>query len=356
LSFEHAHRRRATGSIKDTLILWASSDAGATWIELLKRPDDQDASLNTLATAGTLASNFVPANSDDWCMTGTPGISCLSVDLSSFDGADSLLLRFEIYNSGGSNVYLDDIRIDGICTSPIILPATAAFTASTTTVCSGEPVQFTNGSQNASQYNWTFEGASIETSQETNPSVTYTNGGTYAVTLIASNSQFADTTSETSFITVIPSPAVPTISVDGLLLSTSSNANVQWYLNGVAIEGATSNTYNATQNGVYSVSASLDNGCESFSSNFTVNTVSIDAIGSFEVKLYPNPAGEKVQIEWNGAEPLQVLLRDASGRLVRSKIMEASGSLDLSDLESGIYLTELHSAGKVKYTKLIHQQ
>jgi hypothetical protein len=84
--------------------------------------------------------------------------------------------------------------------------------------------------------------------------------------------------------------------------------------------------------------------------------VSIDAIGSFEVKLYPNPAGEKVQIEWNGAEPLQVLLRDASGRLVRSKIMEASGSLDLSDLESGIYLTELHSAGKVKYTKLIHQQ
>ena len=355
LSFEHAHRRRATGSIKDTLILWASSDAGATWIELLKRPDDQDASLNTLATAGTLASNFVPANSDDWCMTGTPGISCLSVDLSGFDGADSLLLRFEIYNSGGSNVYLDDIRIDGICTSPIILPATAAFSTTNTTVCTGEIVQFVNGSQNASQYNWTFEGASIETSQETNPFVTYTNGGTYAVTLIASNSQFADTTSETSYITVIPSPTTPVIQADGLILTTSSNANIQWYLNGVAIEGATSNTYTVTENGVYSVGASLDNGCESFSSNYSVNTVSIETTNSFEVKLYPNPAGEKVQIEWSGAEPLQVILRDASGRMVLSQTMEATSSLNLSNLESGIYLTELRTAGKVKHLKLIHQ-
>ncbi len=356
LSFEHAHRRRATGSIKDTLTLWASIDGGTNWIELLKRPDDADASLNTLATAGTLASNFVPATSDDWCMTGTPGISCLSVNLSSFDGADSLLLRFDVYNSGGSNLYIDDIRIDGICTSPIILPPTASFSVSNTTVCAGEPVQFTNASTNATQFNWTFEGASIESSQATNPTVTYSNGGTYAVSLVASNSQFADTTLQTSYITVIPAPTAPVIEADGLTLSTSSNASIQWYLNGVAIEGATSNTYTATANGVYSVAASLDNGCESFSSNFIINTVSIDALSNFEVKLFPNPAGDKVQIEWNGAEPLQLVLRDASGRMVLNKTMETSSVVDLSNIESGIYFTELRSAGKVKHVKLIHQQ
>ena len=106
---------------------------------------------------------------------------------------------------------------------------------------------------------------------------------------------------------------------------------------------------------MYSVGASLDNGCESFSSNYNVNTVSIGAVSAFEVKLYPNPAGEKVQIEWNGTEPLQVVLRDASGRMVISQTMEATSSLDLSNLESGIYLTELRSAGKVKHMKLIHQ-
>jgi PKD repeat protein len=356
LYFEHAHRRRATGTIKDTLIVWASIDGGSNWTEILKRPDDTDASLNVLATAGTLASNFVPSTSDDWCMTGTVGISCLSADLTPFDGTENLLLRFEVYNSGGSNVYLDDIRIEGICTSPIILPSTAAFTANTNTVCAGEPVQFTNNSQNASTYSWTFEGASIQTSSETNPTVTYSNSGTYAVTLIASNSQYADTTTEQTFITVIPSLPTPIIEANENVLSTSATGNIQWYLNGTPIIGATSNTYQATENGNYSVGVSVDNGCESISINYAVTTVSLSAIESFQVSLYPNPAGDFLYIDWKGSNALQVTLRDAAGRLVITKTLNNSGTLDLSNIPSGIYFTELHSADKVKHVKLVHQQ
>jgi hypothetical protein len=72
--------------------------------------------------------------------------------------------------------------------------------------------------------------------------------------------------------------------------------------------------------------------------------------------LYPNPAGDFLHIDWKGSNALQVTLRDAAGRLVITKTLNNSGTLDLSNIPSGIYFTELHSADKVKHVKLVHQQ
>lgn len=58
----------------------------------------------------------------------------------------------------------------------------AGFT-SDTAVCPGEPIQFTNTSQNAGEYLWYFGDG--DTSTQTNPKHTYANSGTYSVTLIA---------------------------------------------------------------------------------------------------------------------------------------------------------------------------
>jgi hypothetical protein len=148
----------------------------------------------------------------------------------------------------------------------------------------------------------------------------------------------------------------PTIEANENLLSTSATGSIQWYLNGTPIIGATSNTYQATENGNYSVGVSLDNGCESISINFPVTTVSLAEVESFQVRLYPNPAGDFLHIDWKGSNALQVTLRDAAGRLVITKTLNNSGTLDLSNIPSGIYFTELHSADKVKHVKLVHQQ
>ena len=60
------------------------------------------------------------------------------------------------------------------------------------------------------------------------------------------------------------SPAVPTLSVNGsdticegnfTQISTPIVGNLQWYLNGVAIVGATNKTYDADKNGIYTVEA-----------------------------------------------------------------------------------------------------
>lgn len=64
----------------------------------------------------------------------------------------------------------------------------ADFVASATRITEGETVTFTNLSQNAGAYLWTFTGGNPITSSDENPSVTYAEAGTYTVTLRAAAS------------------------------------------------------------------------------------------------------------------------------------------------------------------------
>ena len=61
-------------------------------------------------------------------------------------------------------------------------------------------------------------------------------------------------------VSIVAPPAVPTISQNGTSLSSSSALGNQWFLNGSAISGATSQTYNPTQAGAYTVEVTID-GC-----------------------------------------------------------------------------------------------
>lgn len=64
----------------------------------------------------------------------------------------------------------------------------ANFRAKSTVVAPGESVTFENLSNLvADSYEWTFKGADVETSTEQNPTVTYSNEGTYDVVLKAKN-------------------------------------------------------------------------------------------------------------------------------------------------------------------------
>jgi PKD repeat protein len=78
----------------------------------------------------------------------------------------------------------------------------ADFTASSTSICQGSSVTFTNASTGATTYSWVFTGGTPSTSTATNPVVQYNTPGTYTVTLTASNASFSDIETKTSYITV----------------------------------------------------------------------------------------------------------------------------------------------------------
>lgn len=102
---------------------------------------------------------------------------------------------------------------------------TANFTASPTTVVAGNSVQFTNSSNNATSYSWTFTGGSPASSSQTNPSVTYNTPGTYSVSLTASGSNGSDTETKSGYITVTDGSATETVGNTTVFGSNSTSAN-----------------------------------------------------------------------------------------------------------------------------------
>lgn len=91
-------------------------------------------------------------------------------------------------------------------TSSVIAQPHANFTGSPVSGCSPLVVNFTNLSTGATSYHWDF--GNNNTSVLANPSTTYTQPGTYTVTLIAYSGPNSDTKTITNYITVHNNPIV----------------------------------------------------------------------------------------------------------------------------------------------------
>ncbi len=76
-----------------------------------------------------------------------------------------------------------DTQLERVPDAPV-----ANFTFSNTTLCNGEPLQFSDTSFNSpNQWQWQFEGGTPSESSEQNPSINYTESGTYEVTMTSAN-------------------------------------------------------------------------------------------------------------------------------------------------------------------------
>jgi PKD repeat protein len=78
----------------------------------------------------------------------------------------------------------------------------ADFVADETHITAGESVHFTNLSENATTWEWYFEGGTPETSTEENPTVLYENAGDFDVKLTVTNADGSDALLKENYITV----------------------------------------------------------------------------------------------------------------------------------------------------------
>jgi len=100
------------------------------------------------------------------------------------------------------------------------------FTCATPIICEGDIVSFQeNTSGGASQWSWSFPGGTPSASTLPNPNVTYSQKGTYTVSLTATNSQGADFRVKTAFIRVgklpVPAPVISGVVCEGGTLQLS---------------------------------------------------------------------------------------------------------------------------------------
>ncbi len=92
----------------------------------------------------------------------------------------------------------------------------ALFNSSSQNVCTGTAITFNDVSYHGvASRTWNFEGGTPATSSDANPTVTYDQPGTYAVSLTVSDGTNSLTNNATSYITVLPSTGGPVPVVDG---------------------------------------------------------------------------------------------------------------------------------------------
>ncbi len=117
-------------------------------------------------------------------------------------------------------------------------PVLAAFEADKVQLCQGDQIAFTDNSQQASSWNWTFEGGTPQTSGLQNPVVTYNSPGSFAVTLEVSGEGLDDLVVIENYIKVMPAPVLAAVQVENFEsyqnsgeLETSESANFAFELN-----------------------------------------------------------------------------------------------------------------------------
>jgi hypothetical protein len=227
----------------------------------------------------------------------------------------------------------------------------ASATATPATICLGDSTQLfaSLGSTGTITYSWTSTPAGF-TSSSQNPIVSPSITTLY--TVIASNGTITDT----AFVTVTVNPAlsVPLISQNGNILNSSAGSMYQWYLNGVAITGATNQSYTATQSGNYQVKVTNATNCSAMSAELSVTVVGISEPDSKvdTWRIYPNPAQEMLFVE--GLSDGSVLIvGDIQGRSVLRSVH--SGSISLDGLAAGMYFVRCANDSTGIILKLIIQ-
>lgn len=86
----------------------------------------------------------------------------------------------------------------------------ASFNADQTNICEGGTVNFNdNSSGDIISWDWTFQSGNPSTSSEQNPEVTYSDAGSYLVSLTVSDGTNSNTLTIPDYINVLTTPAIP---------------------------------------------------------------------------------------------------------------------------------------------------
>ncbi|MEO6000172.1 MAG: hypothetical protein ABIN89_25265, partial [Chitinophagaceae bacterium] len=182
------------------------------------------------------------------------------------------------YSVTGTGATCTDVIATGTITINAVPPIPTIASGGPTTFCTGGAVTLSSSSASGNQ--WYKDGTAMP--GETNATYAATTGGSY--TVVVTTTGCASPVSAASNVTVNPIPPTAVITAGGpttfctggtVTLSSSSASGNQWYLNGTAIAGATSQTYAATGSGNYT-DVVTTTGCASPASvatTVTVNTI-----------------------------------------------------------------------------------
>lgn len=223
-------------------------------------------------------------------------------------------------------------------------------------LCQGETVTLTaQSSDPLVNYQWRKNGVNIVNANQ--PSLAVSEEGEFSVTV--TNMSGCAITSAPIRVDVI-SVIRPTVSVRGQVFTSSSPTGNQWFLNGNPIAGATGQTYNADQAGIFTVRVTV-NGCTA-ESDPIVLTSAEESLKTVGVSLYPNPAEASLKFIYanRGNADLELRITDLTGKVIQTLCVPkpdftVEREIDLKGLTPGIYLLQINNGEEQIVRKFVKE-
>ncbi len=211
---------------------------------------------------------------------------------------------------------------------------TVVFEPENTTVCAG--IVDTIVLRGAATYAWLpTTGLTLSATGDT-AIVNLNSTSTYTIEAV---SHYGCENTATKTINVNPNPS-PVITFNGERLLTAPTGYVQymWYVDGLPIiPVAWQHLYNIKKPGTYHVVVTDSNGCEGVSNSIDTKTTGIGEFNLHQVRIFPNPATNSINIESPLAVNVNILTIE--GRKVLG--VENAKAIDISKLSNGIYFLEI---------------
>lgn len=217
-------------------------------------------------------------------------------------------------------------------------------------------VAFTNASEHALNYQWSFGDNTFST--DSAPAVkNYSTGGSYETSLIVSNNVCADTFSVSITIDSCPVADITyTVTNQNVFLNTpfTNTTSYQWnFGDGDSAAVGFPNVFHQYAYGVYQVVVKVQNqlGCEA------MDTITVSVVNTGVKDLtdheWPVVIQTAQRIELKGKGNYSVLLSDVLGRPVVEQSFTGNILIETGEWQSGLYLLKISDGKKATTSRLL---
>jgi PKD repeat protein len=317
------------------------------------------------------------SNRFNFINNSTPGSGKLVYQWDFGDSSYSSLKQpiHSFLNTGKYKVSLKIIN-DNLCKDTFssfmeIIPSPKAkFTFNPLNACPGTTYHFINAStlsKGTLSYLWNNGNGSFFNSE--NLDYSFAIGGLYRVSLTAISDLMCKD-SMIQLVTVWNNPLTPIINGDTLVYKHSyksysvtnhAGSFFNWMITGDSAHTNSSNQvmiyWGNADNGMVNISEVNTNGCLSDTTHLSIRVVPKTSLNELDLmnqlQVYPNPASDQLRLSGAIHEINRIQLISIDGREVRVfySYQIQTGLLDLSDLDSGIYLLYLTDNQSQHYSR-----
>jgi PKD repeat protein len=267
---------------------------------------------------------------------------------------------------------VEDYNVN-LVTGAAATPPVANFTVPLT-VCKNQTITLNDNSTNTpTAWSWTLTGASPATSTLQNPAITYTNAGTYTISLVSTNASGASAIVSKTIAIIDCSPVANfTVPVNVCknqtitLNDNSTNTPTAWSWTLTGASPATSTLQNPvvtyTNAGTYTISLKSTNA--GGASAIVSKTIAINAcnVGVNEIEggdaknitVYPNPTNGAFTIDLKAVSQVSIynLLGD---KIIAKNLEPGKHTIDIAEQANGVYFLRINTENKHQHIKIIKE-